>query len=228
MHIGILQCGHTYGAVAERHGDFEQMFETLLAGHGFSFTPYDVENMVFPSDVTAQDGWLLTGSKHGAYEDHAFIPPLEDFIRDAYAQNVPQLGICFGHQIMAQALGGRVVKFAGGWALGRAVYRLQEREIALNAWHQDQVIERPSEARVLATSDFCENAALAYKGPALSFQAHPEFSPEIIETYVTTRRGTLDYEDARMDAAAAALQQPVDQAFVAAMMATFFKEAHNG
>jgi GMP synthase (glutamine-hydrolysing) len=228
MHIGILQCGHTYGAVAERHGDFEQMFEALFAGHGFSFTCYDVENMDFPPSVKAQDGWLLTGSRHAAYEDHPFIPPLEDFIRAAYAQNVPQVGICFGHQIMAQALGGRVVKFAGGWGLGRAVYHLEGREVALNAWHQDQVTLRPDDARVLATSEFCENAALAYAGPALSFQAHPEFSAEIIETYVSTRRGTLDYDDARMDAAAAALSQPVDQAPVAAMMATFFKEAHNG
>lgn len=228
MHIGILQCGHTSGAVAERHGDFERMFEALFAGHGFSFTCYDVENMEFPASVTEQDGWLLTGSKHGTYEDHAFIPPLRDFIRTAYAQNVPQVGICFGHQIMAEALGGKVVKFANGWGLGRMVYDLGDREIALNAWHQDQVIERPVEARLLATSDFCENAALIYKGPALSFQAHPEFSAEIIETYVTTRRGTLDYDDARMDAAAAALSKPVDQASAADMMAKFFKDAHNG
>lgn len=227
MHIGILQCGHTSGEVAAHHGDFDAMFEGLFDGHGLTFSNFDVENMGFPASVTSCDGWLLTGSKHGAYEDHPFIPPLEAFIREAYAAGVPQVGICFGHQIMAQAMGGTVTKYEGGWGLGRTVYRMGDREVALNAWHQDQVVTRPEAAEVIASSDFCENAGLVYGKRMLSFQPHPEFSPQIVETYVATRRGTLDYEDDRMDAAAAAVDQPVDQAPVAAMIAAFFKEAHN-
>lgn len=227
MHIGILQCGHTSGEVAAHHGDFDAMFEGLFDGHGLTFSNFDVENMGFPASVTSCDGWLLTGSKHGAYEDHPFIPPLEAFIRDAYAAGVPQVGICFGHQIMAQAMGGTVTKYEGGWGLGRTVYRMGDREVALNAWHQDQVVTRPEAAEVIASSEFCENAGLVYGKRMLSFQPHPEFSPQIVETYVATRRGTLDYEDDRMDAAAAAVDQPVDQAPVAAMIAAFFKEAHN-
>lgn len=228
MHIGILQCGHTSGEVAARHGDFDGMFEGLFDQHGLTFSSYDVENMTFPSSVTTCDGWLLTGSKHGAYEDHAFIPPLETFIRDAYAAGVPQVGICFGHQIMAQAMGGQVIKHTGGWGLGRTVYRMGDRDVALNAWHQDQVVTRPDTAQVFATSDFCENAALVYGKRMLSFQPHPEFSPQVVETYVATRRGTADYEADRMDAAAGAAAQPVDQAPVAALIAAFFKDAQNG
>jgi GMP synthase (glutamine-hydrolysing) len=225
MDIGILQCGHTSGSVAERHGDFDVMFEDLLAGQGLRFFHYDVEHMVFPENVTQHDGWLLTGSKHGAYEDHAFIPPLEDFIRAAYAAGVPQVGICFGHQIIAKAMGGRVEKFAGGWGLGRQVYRMGEREVALNAWHQDQVLEPPEGAEVIATSDFCTYAGLLYGDKAYTLQPHPEFSPEIITEYVASRRGTGDYEDDRMDAAQAALDLDVDQKTIAQDIAAFFHRA---
>ena len=228
MHIGILQCGHTSGEVAAHHGDFDAMFEGLFDGHGLTFSSYDIENMVFPPSVTTCDGWLLTGSKHGAYEDHPFIPPLEAFIRDAYAADVPQVGICFGHQIMAQAMGGKVVKYDGGWGIGRAVYRMGDRDIALNALHQDQVVTRPEAARVLASSDFCENAALVYGDRMLSLQPHPEFSPQVIETYIKMRRGMAGYDPDRMDAAMVALDEPIDQAPAAAMIAAFFKDAHNG
>ena len=59
----------------------------------------------FPASITEQDGWLVSGSRSGAYEDHPWIEPLEDFLRSAYAASVPVVGICFGHQILAQALG---------------------------------------------------------------------------------------------------------------------------
>ena len=68
---------------------------------------------MFPEGIHDADGWLITGSRHGAYEDHPWIPPLEEFIRDAYAAQVPLVGICFGHQIIAQAMGGKVEKYQG-------------------------------------------------------------------------------------------------------------------
>ncbi len=88
------------------------------AGNDFTFRTWQVVNMEFPAIGGRCDGWLITGSKHGAYEDLPFIPPLEDFIRKAYAEHVPLVGICFGHQIIAQAMGGKVEKFKDGWAVG--------------------------------------------------------------------------------------------------------------
>src|SRR5690606_32956787 len=109
------------------------------------------------------EGWLLTGSRHGVYDGLPFIAPLEAFVRDAYAAGVPLVGVCFGHQLIAQALGGRVEKFDGGWAVGRHSYAFEGvGEVALNAWHQDQVIEAPAGARQVASSEFCKNAALVY------------------------------------------------------------------
>ena len=222
MKIGILQTGHAPDALRPDTGDYADLFKRLLGHHDFDFATYDVVDMAFPDDVHAADGWLLTGSKHGAYEDHPFIAPLETFIRDAYAAGVPMVGICFGHQIIAQALGGKVEKFAGGWAVGRQTYDWQGKTIALNAWHQDQVTQRPDGAQVVATNDFCENAALVYGDRIFTVQAHPEF-----ENDFTTRLGDARGEGVVPDpilAAARAIQhEPIDNAGVADQMARFFK-----
>ena len=225
MRIGILECGRTLPEVEKKHGGFPDMFATLLADRGFHFTAYHVENMEFPSSVRDQDGWLLTGSKHGAYEDHPFIPPLEDFIRKAYGAAIPMVGICFGHQIIAQALGGRVEKFRGGWGVGRHTYSLDGKPVHLNAWHQDQVTALPDGAEVVGSSPFCRNAALVYDTRAFTVQAHPEFSGPLVADYVALRRGTSDYPDDRMDAAVEAAALPVDNAILAERISSFFLAA---
>jgi len=180
MKIGILQTGTLPDDLAKRWGQYPARFEELLSGQGFDYAAYHVEAGQFPSSAEACDGWLITGSKHGAYEDHDWIPPLESFIRDIVAADRPLVGICFGHQIIAQALGGRVVKFDGGWSVGPQNYAWQGHDITLNAWHQDQVVERPADATVLASSDFCENAALLYGDHIFTVQAHPEFTADFL------------------------------------------------
>tara|TARA_R110000850_G_scaffold194_8_gene1503 strand:- start:1641 stop:2339 length:699 start_codon:yes stop_codon:yes gene_type:complete len=223
MKIGILLAGHTRPQLLSAHGDFDAMFRHLLKGHGFDFVSYDVENMIFPDSVRDADGWLITGSKHGAYENHAFIPPLERFIRDAYAADVPMAGICFGHQIVAQALGGRVEKVDRGWAVGRAEYSTAGGgSLVLNAWHQDQVVQVPQGAICLAGNAFCENAILAYGDRVFTVQPHPEFSNELIADYVDILRGTGDYPDDRMDLAKDATLTPVENARLATSIARFF------
>jgi GMP synthase-like glutamine amidotransferase len=225
MKIGILECGHTMPEVETKHGTFPDMFARLLDGHGFSFASYDVEFMQFPGSITECDGWLLTGSKHGAYEDHAFIEPLKTFIRDSYAARVPMVGICFGHQIIAQALGGHVEKFQGGWALGLNEYDFEGHgTVALNAWHQDQVLRLPEGARPVASNDFCANAALVYSDRAFTVQPHPEFGGAIISDYVDMRRGTADYADTLMDRAKSRHTEPDHNALLAQKIASFFKQ----
>ncbi|MEM9582399.1 MAG: type 1 glutamine amidotransferase [Pseudomonadota bacterium] len=225
MNIGILECGHTMPEIAEEHGDFPEMFARLLDGYGFTFRAFDVENMVFPDTIRDCDGWLLTGSKHGAYDELPFIAPLEDFIRNAYAASVPLVGICFGHQLIAQALGGQVEKFEGGWALGLTEYQFENGDsLKLNAWHQDQILDLPQDATVLASNAFCKHAALVYGDKAYSIQPHPEFQGAIISRYTKIRRGTLDYPDAGMDHAVRQAHLPDDNAAIAAQIAGFFKQ----
>lgn len=187
MRIGILKCGQSPEMMRADTGDYDTMFERLLAGRGFDFDSYHVEAMDFPDDVHAADGWLITGSKHGVYEDHAFIPPLEDFIRRAYDAGVPLVGICFGHQIIAQALGGKVIKHPSGWAVGAQDYDFGSDTVTLNAWHQDQVVEVPEGAQTLATSAFCQNAGFIYGDKAFSVQPHPEFDDAFIAGLIEHR-----------------------------------------
>ncbi len=223
MKIGILQCGHTPDAIRPVLGGYGQLYPAMLDGHGFTFETFSVVDMAFPDDMHQADGWLVSGSKHGAYEDHAFIPPLMDFIRAAYAADVPLVGVCFGHQIIAKALGGDVVKFDGGWCIGRQSYDFGGETLALNAWHQDQVVTLPPDAEVVASNDFCKNAALVYGKKAFSVQPHPEFQSNFIAG-LATHVGDGKLPPDQLAEARAKLPLPNDNTRMAAMIARFFKE----
>lgn len=220
MKIGILKCGQSPEVLRASLGDYDEMFARLLAGRGFDFASWHVEAMDFPADIHAADGWLLTGSRHGVYEDHAFIPVLEDFIRRAYVAHVPLVGICFGHQIVAQALGGRVEKFPGGWAVGAQDYRIDGEAITLNAWHQDQVVTLPPDARIAGTNDFCRNAALVYGDRAFTVQAHPEFSDTFVDGLIEHRGGAVPPDRI---AASQSRRGLADSARIADRIEAFFK-----
>lgn len=222
MLIGILQTGLAPEGLSETSGDYPDMFARLLAGHGFTFRTYRVVEGEFPAAVTDCDGWLITGSRHGAYEDHDWIPPLEEFIRKSYTAHVPMVGVCFGHQIIAQAMGGKVERYAKGWAVGATDYDFNGEKRTLNAWHRDQVTEKPENATVIASNDFCTNAALLYDDRLLTVQAHPEFRPDFVDGLMQTRGKGLVPESV-MAAAAQRLSDPLNDQEIAGDIAAFFK-----
>ncbi len=227
MLIGILQCGHFVQREGAPLRDYSMLYAEMLQGHGFRFKTWSVVDMDFPTAPDEVDGWLITGSKHGAYDDLPFIAPLEEFIRKIYAADVPLVGICFGHQIMAQALGGQVERYKDGWSVGRVDYRFEDGPLALHAWHQDQVITPPADARTTASTDFCQHAALAYKGRAISVQPHPEFANSDVEMLLDLRAPGV-VPDPRIAKARADLDTANDNHAMASRIAAFFKGADHG
>lgn len=187
--IGILITGHLPTELASEYGDYGNLFARLLGEDRFRYDRYVVVDGELPPDPLAADGWLISGSRHGVYEDHPWISGLEAFIRRAKEADVPMVGICFGHQVIAQALGGIVRKFDLGWAAGVTDYDRHDlgRNQSLLAWHQDQVVVPPPGCSVVASNGFCANAAIRYGDWGLSFQAHPEFTPEFFAGLMALR-----------------------------------------
>lgn len=204
MKIGILQTGRSPDELRAKHGDYDDLFKVLLGGRGFRFDTYPILDGVLPAAPEAADGWLITGSKFGAYEDHDWIPPLEDFLRRTYARAVPIVGICFGHQILAQALGGKVGRHEGGWAVGPVTYRDAQGHdpLTMLAWHRDQVTDLPPGAEVLAGNAFCPYGVLSYGNRALTMQPHPEFTPGFLADLIEARRDVLPQQVAEKAALA--------------------------
>lgn len=227
MHIGILQAGHLAPATIAKFGDYDRLYAQMLDGQGFTFSTWSVVDMEFPNSVNAAEGWLISGSKHGIYEDHPWIPPLMQFIQGAFVAKVPMVGICFGHQAIAQAMGGRVEKFAKGWSVGLQGYRIGGEDYALNAWHQDQVVEKPPLAQRVGGNGFCENAALLYGRQAFSMQPHPEFEDGMVRELIE-RRGPGIVPDDRLGYASSMLGKANDNGRMAAMIGDFFRAAKAG
>ncbi|MCC3306539.1 type 1 glutamine amidotransferase [Sneathiella sp. HT1-7] len=210
--VGIIQTGRIGGSLGVKYGEYPDMFKELFKDEPFDYVTYAAIDMQLPKHPLECDAWILTGSKHGVYEDFDWISPLEVFVRKLIASGQPTVGICFGHQLMAQAMGGTVEKFPGGWSVGRTVYSdlLNNRRARLLSFHQDQVTRQPESAETILSSDFCKYAGLKYSPTCLSLQPHPEHTLPFIVDLINLRRGAqLDVDLA--DNGLASLAEPNDQ-----------------
>ena len=224
MKLAILETGAPPGLLEERFGRYPVMFERLL-GRDFDYQSYDVTAGDLPADPGDHDAYLVTGSPAGVYDPLPWIDPLKIFLREAKGR-AKLVGICFGHQVMAEAFGGHVEKVDKGWGVGLHTYPIVQRDawmdgstaVSVPASHQDQVVLQPPNTEVLASSLFTPYAALAWRDqPAISFQFHPEFSPDYAKALIELRRDRL----ADPEAAIASLDRPNDNRRVAGWIRNF-------
>ena len=199
MKIGILLVGRASEDLVGKYGTYAEMLIALINSEEqvFEFKTFNILDDEFPKDHLECDGWIVTGSPHGVYEDHSWIPTVSQLINNIYEANLPIFGVCFGHQLIAQALGGHVEKSEKGWGLGLHTYQVNNKpdymsnlseEVTLNICHQDQVLRPPQGATVYAKSEFCENAGFYIKDKVLTMQAHPEFLVDFTKALLTARR----------------------------------------
>ncbi|MBT4518417.1 MAG: GMP synthase [Halieaceae bacterium] len=199
MRLGLLKTDAVRPEWVPEFGEYPDMFVTLLSrvDSSVEFVVYDVEEGQYPADVDEVDAYLITGSKSSVYDDKPWIPVLMDFVRTLAGRDKKVIGICFGHQIIAQALGGKTEKSSKGWGVGIHSHTFTEfpswheghdPELQILVSHQDQVSQPARGATVLAGSYFCENAVCQIGDQMLTFQGHPEFVPAYSREIMAFRR----------------------------------------
>lgn len=232
MKLGILKTDAVRPEWVPEFGEYPDMFMQLLAAEDpqLEFVIWDAEEGELPDDVNAADAYLITGSKSSVYEDKPWIHALMDFVRELHAHEKKILGICFGHQLVAQALGGKTEKSEKGWGVGLQKYAFTETPawhdqgdagFQILASHQDQVTVLAEGARTLASSDFCENAVCQIGNHILTFQGHPEFVTNYSREIMEFRRGSIGEET--YESGMASLAEAPEQARVARWMLNFLK-----
>ena len=234
MKLGILATGITPDELLGEFGSYADMFVQLFdkADCPFEYEVFDVRDDEFPSGASVCDGWVITGSKFNVYQNLPWMQKLKELILEIHSSKKPMVGICFGHQIIAEAFNGKVDKYEGGWGVGLQRYEVTgdfdfipstESSYVINAMHQDQVMDKPANAQVFSTSEFCKYAGLIYDDRIITFQAHPEFTVEYEDKLVKARKGTvvpLDVAEQGLET----LRQPgaaTDSSEVARWMAAF-------
>lgn len=233
MRVGILQCDSVAADLQPDFGDYPDMFGRLLgaADSALSLRAYDLTAGEIPSDLRDCEAWLFTGSKWSVYDDEPWIRQAEALARRLHEARRPTVGICFGHQLIAQVLGGRVEK--RGWGVGvHTVYMLGPRkpwmqppadELAMVVSHQDQVVELPAEMQRLAGHAFCPNDMTQIGEHMLTIQGHPEFSHEYSAELMRRRRRILGEET--YENGMRSLSRPTDELVVARWILAFLHAA---
>jgi GMP synthase (glutamine-hydrolysing) len=221
IRIGLLRTTEFPDVTRAVHGPYATLFELFFHDQPVDLIDVPIHDGATPGSLADCDGWVISGSPASAYEDHEWIRTGEEIVRTALAEERPMVGICFGHQLIAQALGGRVEKADVGWGIGAQRYDtvrplpyLPGATTTLLASHQDQVVELPADATVWSTAEYCPNAGFTVGERMLTMQGHPEFTPSLVSALYNSRRDRMG--DAAVETALASLDTPLSNDEVAA------------
>ena len=230
MKAAILQCDNVLAKFQPQFGNYPAMIEQMFDGVDLplSFDTYDCRQDQFPKDINEYDFYITTGSKASAYEDSAWIGQLIELVRQLDKQQKKFIGICFGHQIIALALGGKVEKSGNGWGIGIARNRIISRpewmsdgpaEINILVSHQDQITGLPDDTILIAENDFCPFFIVQWGNHFLSIQGHPEWNTDYSRTLINDRKAIIPPD--RIKAALNSLQIAPDNALFVRLIMEF-------
>ncbi len=231
MRVGLLICDHVDESLFDAAGgDYDALYTTFFgkADPTLEVIPYDVINGVFPADPGECDGWVITGSRYDAFDDTPWIEELRAFVRKIHEHEARLAGICFGHQIIAEALGGKVER-AGEWKVGPQVLKMAPQpwfaggELAISAMHKDVVTKVPDGAEVIAEGSTAAIPAFRIGTNILAIQDHPEYEAPFMEALINAR-GPLFGDDQAEDALARLRDVPTDQRLVGSWIVDFLRD----
>lgn len=233
MQIGLLLCDHVDERFQHILTDYPDAFQGMFDAHapGITLKTYDVCHGEWPEAPDECDGYIISGSRYSVYDEIDWIQELAAFVRRVHDDQRKMVGICFGHQMIAQALGGKVEKAATGWGVGIKAVDLQSakpwmqpgaKSYHLLLSHQDQVLVPPDGAEILGGNAHCPVSMFAVGQHLLGIQAHPEFSVAYAQALLDERIERVGAETAQ--AAQASFSTPTDSAIIARWIAAFLRE----
>lgn len=234
MRIALLQCDHVAEELRPKHGDIPDLFSKLFrrAAPEVALDVFNVFKGEYPPETNPYDGFISSGSRYSVYEEQPWILRFREFVRKLYAQEKKFVGICFGHQMMAEALGGKCEKSDRGWGVGVKEVVIRKKmpwmQPALDSYrlivsHADQITKVPENGRVLGGNAHCPCSIYMVGENFLGIQAHPEFSADFEKDILEVRRDRIG--QAAIDAALPTLTEKTDEADVTRWIVEFFKRS---
>ena len=225
MHIAVLMANTDESDFAQRHPKDGEKFANLLMPlrPDWRITTIAVKDGQFPEDLATYDGFIITGSPASVHDDEPWVHRLMQLIREIRARNQPVFGACFGHQVIAKALGGKVEKNPGGWVFGLAETQLEGAPIRLYAAHVEQVTQLPEGAEVLGGNSECPVGAYRIGDRILTSQYHPEITEDFATALIEEYANKLPPEVAAL--AKASLNRQAETQRIAQRIVDFFEAA---
>jgi GMP synthase-like glutamine amidotransferase len=228
--LGLLACDSIWEPLRSAHGDYAEMYSAMLreAGADFELVTYATHAGELPAHTGECDAWIISGSRAAVYEDRPWIKALLDFVRAVRDAGVPQVGVCFGHQLLAHALGGRAERAPGGWGIGNIELRLHASPVTSGSFpgrirlfmaHQDQVVALPPGGELLAEAAHCAHAMFRVGEHVLGIQPHPEFTAGFMRAM--TAEDSFRLPPAQREQALASYGERVDNPLVGGWIADF-------